>query len=157
MGCNPTGTFVKTAFNPSSSIIPGHGAPDLPPMRPFEVITPEADRLGAGLPPKRHVAVLIRRATVRFPDDPRVATAEISRFGMGRNDFQERAHGVRIYLGLRPEMIIRSCPRNSTRCALMASQTTPRARRLPQVSYTAMTNSPNVSAFFAGLAFITRT
>jgi hypothetical protein len=94
MGCNPTGTFVKSVSDAALSIILRHGAPNLPPMRSFEVITPEADCSGAGFPPKRHAAGSIRRATVHFPEDPRVAMAKISRFGMGRNDFQERAHGV---------------------------------------------------------------
>ena len=68
-------------------------------MRLHEVITPEADRPGSRLQPKRHGAALIRRASVRLPDDLDFVVMPVNRFGFAGRIFKPRVHWFENLIG----------------------------------------------------------
>jgi hypothetical protein len=61
-------------------------------MRSFEVITPEANRPGSRLQPKRHGAASIQKDLVCIPGDPDVVVAKVNHFGFVGWGFKQSVH-----------------------------------------------------------------
>ena len=61
-------------------------------MCSFEVITSGVNRSDGCLQPTPLGAALIRRASVRFPDDPDVVGAKVNRFGFVGRSFEQSVH-----------------------------------------------------------------
>ncbi len=91
MGCYPTWHFMKPIAEMATSIH-NHRTTYLLPMRAFEVITPEANRPGSRLQPKRRGAAFVLKDSECIPGDPDGVVAKVNPLGFASRSFKRSVH-----------------------------------------------------------------
>jgi hypothetical protein len=61
-------------------------------MRSFQVVTPEVNRPGSRLQPKRRGTATIQKDSEGIPGDPGVVAAKVNPFGFAGRGFKQNVH-----------------------------------------------------------------